>query len=138
MKKPDLESRREFNREAVMALLAVTTVTISGCGGGGSSSPNPAAPGGAPPNMTGAVSANHGHSAVIAGADIVAGNSVSLNIQGTATHVHLVALSATEITALRRGEEVAKQSTTGDTNQHVHTVTFRAAQNGGGNPYDGY
>jgi hypothetical protein len=137
MKQPDLEGRREFTLQAVLAVLAGTTVTISGCGGGGGSQ-SPAGPSGGPPSMTGVVSANHMHSAVIAGADIVAGNAVNLSIQGQATHNHVVALTAAEIGSLRRGEQVAKLSTTGDTNQHTHTVTFRSAQDGGGNPYDGY
>jgi hypothetical protein len=138
MKQPDLEGRREFTLQAVLAVLAGTTVTLSGCGGGGYQNPSPAGPSGGPPSMTGVVSANHGHSAVIAGADIVAGNQVSLNIQGQATHPHTVVLTSAEVASLRRGEQIAKTSTSGDTNQHTHTVTFRAAQDGGGNPYDGY
>jgi hypothetical protein len=36
------------------------------------------------------ISANHGHSAVITGAQLTAGGAVELNIRGTATHAHTV------------------------------------------------
>lgn len=143
MKTPDLSGRREFTREFVLSVLAGTTITIAGCGGGGgygnpvAPNPTPSPSPSGPPSMTGAISANHGHSAVIAGADIVGGVAVSLNIRGQATHPHTVVLSAAEVTALRRGDQVSKTSSAGDTNQHTHTVTFRGPD-GGGNPYDGY
>jgi hypothetical protein len=80
---------------------------------------------------------NHDHSAVLLGADVVGGAAVSLGIQGQATHPHIVDLTAVEINSLRRGQQVSKTSSTGDTNNHTHVVTFQGPQ-GGNNPYDGY
>lgn len=134
MKEPDLLGRREFTLQAVLAVLAGTTITVSGCGGGYN---NPAGPSGPPPNMIGTVSMNHDHSAVLLGADVVGGAAVSLGIQGQATHPHIVDLTAAEINSLRRGQQVSKTSSTGDTNNHTHVVTFQGPQ-GGNNPYDGY
>ena len=82
--------RREFSRQAVVAILSAATITIVDCGGGGDSSP---APGPSPnPNpggdVAGAISGNHGHTAVVTAAQITAANSVSLDIRGTADHPH--------------------------------------------------
>jgi hypothetical protein len=133
MKEPDLLGRREFTLQAALAVLAGTTITISACGSGGNKSPT--GPSGSLPDINGVVSANHNHRAVLSGADVVGGVAVTLNIQGGATHPHLVALSATEIASLRRGEQVSKTSSTGDSNSHTHVVTFLGPQ-GGNNPYD--
>jgi len=132
MKEPDLPSRREFTLQAVLAVLAGTTISVSGCGGGYGNSTGPS---GELPSMTGTVSANHGHSAVLLGAQVVGGVAVNLNIQGQATHPHTVALSADEIGSLRRGQQLSKTSSTGDSNNHTHVVTFQGPQ-GGNNPYD--
>jgi len=148
MQKPESPERREFTRQAVLAILAGTTITIAGCGGGsGYGSPNPAGPNptptptpspspSGPPDMTGSISANHGHRATVKGMDIVNGNAVNLDIQGSASHTHFVSLSADEMGTLRRGGEVKKSSTAGDANQHTHTVTFSGTDGGGNNPYD--
>ena len=132
MKEPDPLGRREFTLQAVLAVLAGTTLTVSGCGGGYH---NPVGPNGPPPNMIGTVSMNHNHSAVLLGTQVVGGAAVSLNIQGQATHPHIVDLTAAEINSLRRGQQVSKTSSTGDTNNHTHVVTFQGPQ-GGSNPYD--
>ncbi len=137
MKEPDLLGRREFTLQAVLAVLAGTTITVSGCGGGGGGNDNPAGPSGPPPNMTGTVSANHGHSAVLLGAQVVGGAAVSLSIHGQATHPQFVDLTSAEINSLRRGQQLSKTSSTGDTDNHTHVVTFQGPQ-GGNNPYDGY
>jgi len=70
----------------------------------------------------GTISANHGHVAVVTSAQLLGGNAVSLNIQGTASHTHTVELSAGEIAQIRGGTRVGKDST--NTNGHMHTVTF--------------
>jgi hypothetical protein len=59
--------------------------------------------------------------AIITGAQLSAGGTVLLHIQGTATHDHTVDLSATEIGQIRDGQKVAKESSSTD---HTHTVTF--------------
>ena len=119
--------RRQFSLQAVLALLSGVAITVSACGSGAgsaSSSPTPTQPTpfGPPPDVTGVISANHGHSAVITSAQLTAANAISLDIQGTATHTHTVVLSATEVSNIARGLQVARDSTT--TFNHTHTVTF--------------
>lgn len=121
MKTEPLLDRREFTLAAMLAMLSGVTITISGCGG--SNSPTTPTPTPAPvTDKTGAISANHGHSAVITAAQLTAGGALMLNIQGTSSHNHVVELSATEIVTIRDGRQVAKESSTAG--GHTHTVTF--------------
>jgi hypothetical protein len=120
--------RREFTAKSVMALLAGVVVTITGCNGGYSPSsptptptPTPPAPSGSG-DVSGVISANHGHIAIVTGAEITAGNAVALDIMGSADHSHRVELSASEIGQIGSGQRVAKSSTTNLS--HNHTVTF--------------
>lgn len=111
--------RREFTAAGIMALLSGVAVTVWGCGSSSSpSSPSPTTSS----DVTGTISANHGHSAVITAAQVTAGNAVTLNIQGTASHNHTVALSAAEISSIAARQQVSKTSSTD--NAHNHTVTF--------------
>jgi len=116
--------RREFTLAAILAMLSGVTITISGCGG--SSSPSmPTTPTTQPPataDKTGTISANHGHVAIITAARLTAGQAISLDIQGTASHTHTVELSAAEIVSIAGNTRVSKESTT--TSGHSHTVTF--------------
>jgi hypothetical protein len=118
--KDDLISRREFTVESVMALLAGVTITVSGCGDddGPSTSPTPTTA----TDVTGTVSANHGHVAVVTAAQITAANTVMLPIQGTATHPHTVELTGAELRLIGARTQVTKTST--NDNGHTHTVTF--------------
>jgi hypothetical protein len=115
-------ARREFTLRAVLAILASVPITISGCGGGSDggspSQPNPPASG----DKTGNVSANHGHTAVINAAQLSAGNSVTLDIRGSADHPHTVALTAAEVQSIAAGQRVGKASS--EEQVHTHTVTF--------------
>lgn len=118
---------RRATLQSILALFSGVVITI-GCGGsddGGSptspSSPPPSGPG------TGSVSANHGHQAVIESARLSAGNAVSLDIRGGATHPHTVELSAQEVTQIAARQRVSKTSSTNDSpdaGTHSHTVTF--------------
>jgi hypothetical protein len=116
--------RRRFTKE--LAFLSGVTVTIGACGGGGGySSPT----GGTPPPTTnasgdklGQISANHGHTARITSAEIAAENAVTLNIEGTAGHPHMVTVPTAAIRDLRAGRSVQVTSTT--TDAHNHTVVF--------------
>jgi hypothetical protein len=115
--------RREFTREAVIAILSAATITIADCGGGGSSNPSPSpSPTPTPGDVTGTVSANHGHTAVVTAAQITAANAVTLDIRGTASHPHTVELSAAEVGMIGNRQTVAKTSSNDD--GHMHTVTF--------------
>lgn len=120
--------RREFNAQAVLALLSGVVVTISACGDddrssgptGPSPSPTPSPAG----SVTGNVEANHGHIAVISGAQLSAGNAIVLDIRGEATHPHTVELTAGEVMQIASRQRVSKSSSSDE--GHNHTVTFNA------------
>jgi len=69
--------------------------------------------------------ANHTppHTATVTGAQIVAGNAVTLTFVGAATHNHTVTLSQADLLALKNKQVVNTTSTT-DAN-HSHATTFR-------------
>ena len=128
IKQPRLRiGRREFTEQSLLLLLSGVTVTISACG---SDSPAPSpistttttTPGSTQTDVTGVVSANHGHIATITAAQITAANAVSLNIQGQATHAHTVNLTAAQIGQVAQKQQVAVPSSTDS--GHSHTVTF--------------
>jgi len=122
--------RRQFTLASAMALLGGVAITITETACGGSSyspstptpmpTPNPTpAPSG---DKVGQVSSNHGHSAVITGAQLSAGGTLSLNIQGSSTHPHTVDLTGADLTAIAANQRVSKESSTDSA--HSHTVTF--------------
>jgi hypothetical protein len=132
--------RRQFTQEASLAFLAGVVVVISDCGGGGGGGGgndgyggNPAA--GTPPttlaaasdSKSGAISANHGHTAVITSAQLLTGGAVSLDIAGSAGHNHVVALVQQAVLDIKAGHKVEKESTT--TEGHTHQVTFNPETN---------
>lgn len=114
--------RREFTTKSVMALLGGVVITITRCGDSSSSrsptSPSPPGPG----DVSGVISANHGHVATVTRAVITAGNAFVLDIRGDADHSHQVELSASEIDQIGSGQRVGKTSST--ELAHNHTVTF--------------
>jgi hypothetical protein len=115
--------RREFTLQSAMAILSAATITISGCGGGSSPAPSPSPnpnPGGG--DVSGAIDANHGHTASISAATLMAGNAIQLDIRGGADHPHTVSLTAAEVTTIGARQRVAKTST--NDQGHSHTVTF--------------
>jgi hypothetical protein len=120
-------TRREFTLEAALAILGGVTITISGCGSDSPAAPSSPSPSPSPPpsssaNRTGTISANHGHAATISAAELTAGNAVSLDIRGQATHPHTVTITQAEIGQIAANQRVSKNSTTED--GHSHTVTF--------------
>ena len=114
-------TRREFTLEAALAILAgcVITVTETACGSSSTTTPTPVTP---VADVNGVVAANHGHIAVITGAQITAGGALSLNIQGTSSHNHTVAVSQADLTTLKNRQTVTSTSSTDAS--HSHTVTF--------------
>ena len=85
-------TRREFSLEAALAILGGCIITVSDTACGSSktpSTPTPVTQG----DVNGVVSANHGHVAVITGAQVTAGNAIALDIRGSATHTHTVNVS---------------------------------------------
>ena len=118
-------SRREFTLEWALAMLAGVSITISGCGSDSPSSPSSSAGGGgtASGDVSGVVSANHGHVATIRAAQISAGGALmNLDIMGQATHPHSISLTASQVQQIGARQRVAVTSTTND--GHDHTVTF--------------
>ncbi|HEX9094084.1 MAG TPA: hypothetical protein VF902_08890, partial [Coriobacteriia bacterium] len=83
--------RRQFTVASAMAILSGVAITITSACGGSSSSPSaPSTPAPTPTptpaaaDKAGVISDNHGHSAVITGAQLTAGGALSLDIRGTA------------------------------------------------------
>jgi hypothetical protein len=122
--------RREFTVASAMAVLSGVAITLTACGG---DSDSPAAPSAAPNPGTnpapapagdkvGTVGSNHGHAAVITGAQLTAGEELSLDIQGESSHPHTVALTADEVMAIAANQRVSKESSVDAS--HSHTVTF--------------
>lgn len=70
----------------------------------------------------GVVGTNHGHAVTITKAQLTAAGALTLDIQGTSGHAHSVTLSATEVTSIKNGTKVSKDSSTGA--GHIHTVSF--------------
>jgi hypothetical protein len=116
-------SRREFSVEALTALFAGVVITVTACDDDGSTLV--VGPGGA--DVSGSISANHGHVATVTSVELAAGNTVALSIRGTADHPHTVTLSASEVVQIQNRQRVTATSTT-DVSQafgtHAHTVTF--------------
>jgi hypothetical protein len=131
--------RREFTQYASLAFLSGVAVTLSDCGGGYSSPTAPSAPmpSATPPPASGddvgQISNNHGHEARVTAAELMAGGALSLDIRGTATHTHTVALSAQDVQDVREQKTVAMESTS--TGGHSHRVTFNPQ---GSAPSPGY
>jgi hypothetical protein len=108
--------------ELALLMLGGAAITISGCGGGGSSNPTSPTPPAGSGDKAGVISGNHGHVANITAAELTAGNGLTLNIQGSSAHNHVVALAGGEVVQIRDGQRVAKVSSTNE--GHTHTVTF--------------
>jgi hypothetical protein len=110
-------TRREFTAEALLALLMGCVITISqGCGDDNPTSPTPT-------DISGVVSANHGHVATVTGAQITAGTDIAaLDIRGTADHPHTISITAADFQTLKNRQPISKTTTTD--NFHFHTVTF--------------
>ena len=108
--------RREFTLKSAVALLSGVAITISGCGeADGPGDPSPSR------DRIGNISNNHGHSAVVVGAQLD-GQDLILDIRGAASHTHSVSLTRNELVAIGDGRQVVKTSSTGQF--HQHTVTF--------------
>ena len=117
-------SRREFTLQSALALLSTCIITIEGCGSSYNPTPAPT-PTPSTGDLTGSISANHGHVATITSAELTAGNAISLNIQGTATHAHTVEISQADLQTLKNRQPVSRDST--NNSGHMHTVTFTPA-----------
>ena len=116
-------TRREFTRESVLALLSGVVISVTGCGSDSSSPTGSTPPAGG--GVSGAISANHGHTAFATDAQIGAGNDVTLDISGSSGHAQSIDLTGAELTQIGNGQRVAKVSTVSQvTGTHTHNVTF--------------
>jgi len=118
-----LPTRREFTLEAALALLAGCVITVSDACGSSSTSPSQTPPS----DVTGSISANHNHTAVITGAKISEGAAYSLDIRGTAAHPHTLSITQGQLTSLKNRQSVTVESSSDFSNtfgQHSHSVTF--------------
>ena len=123
--------RRTFTLEAVLAILSGVAITISSsaCGGGSSpTTPSTPAPTPAPTptpaagDKVGSISANHGHTATITGAQLTAGGAVNVELTPGNGHTHTLSLSGAEVASIAANQQVSKEST--NNSGHMHTVTF--------------
>ena len=126
-------TRRKLTLASALALLSGVTITLSACGGGGGGDSNPAGSSGngGDGNVSGSISGNHGHSAVITSAQL-SGAALSLDIMGAATHPHTVQLSSSELASIGAGQTVSVVSSQGDSDRHNHTVTFTRSRTSDG------
>ena len=108
--------RREFTNKALLAMLAGVTVTMTGC------SSDPLEPTAVASDKTGSIANNHGHAVSITAAQQLAGGGVSLNIQGTSSHPHVLELTALEVVRIRAGYQIVKGCAT--ERNHSHMITF--------------
>jgi hypothetical protein len=113
-----LLGRRQFTLEAALALLGGVAISVTGCGSTAPASPSRPPQG----DVSGSISLNHGHSAVITQAQLTAGGELLLDIRGGADHPHIVPLGAGHLTAIANGERVVVNSSAEEL--HSHTVTF--------------
>ncbi len=120
-------TRRQF-------LLLVTVGATAGAaglaacgGGGGNNNTNSDMTMGAPDcsAINAAIGSNHGHSATVIEADVIAAADKTYTLTGL-PHTHQFTLTAAEFADLAAGKSVAKSSTQSSTDaSHNHTVTIR-------------
>ena len=122
-------TRRDFTLEAALALLAGCVITVTEACSNDSPPPPAAAPTPPPADINGNISANHGHTALLTGAQISARNAFVLSIQGTAPHPHTVSLTQANLQTLANRQPVTIDSTSdlSPFGLHMHTVTFTPA-----------
>jgi ABC-type glycerol-3-phosphate transport system substrate-binding protein len=114
-------TRREFNVESALAMLAGIAITITGCG----DDDPPTAPTPPATDKTGTVSTDNNHThagATVTAAQFTAGNAITITLTNVGNHIHTVALSQAELTQISGGTRV--QKTSSSDNAHTHTVTF--------------
>ncbi|MGI9546331.1 MAG: hypothetical protein ACR2MM_03775 [Flavobacteriaceae bacterium] len=71
------------------------------------------------------IGANHGHTLIVANADIQAGAERTYSIQGSSAHDHSITLTAANFSNLQNNDSITVSSTNDD--GHTHSVTVRCA-----------
>ena len=127
-------NRKTFIQKTAGAMLiAIPAYSLLSCSGSDDSSggnpdpdPNPNPQANCLANGTASVIAsNHGHSLMVAMADVQAGTQKSYSIQGTSPHNHSVTLTENNFTSLQANNSISVGSTSGD--GHTHSVTVSCA-----------
>jgi hypothetical protein len=114
-------TRKEFLESLVTAAAGAAGAALLVACGSSDSSPD-AAPGNCAMNGTNVqIAGNHGHVMMVSKADITAGVVHVYDITGTATHSHMVTISAANFANLAGNMSVMTVSTT-DSN-HSHNIT---------------
>lgn len=113
--------RREFLNRAGMTLFSGVSITILGCGKDDEKPSGTTVQG--TQGAVGTISNNHGHSAFITSVQLGSNQAFQLNIQGSATHMHTVSVTPTELTSIRSGKAISKYSTA-SSDGHSHVVRF--------------
>ena len=124
--------RREFLKNTIFlpaAGITVAYLVVAGCSSDDStttSTVDPSPSGTCTASQASQIGANHGHTiSPPTASEILGGVDIDLNLAfGTATHSHLVSLTAAELDTISTCVPVTKSSTT--SNGHTHSVTFTA------------
>jgi hypothetical protein len=123
MNKGTALNRQQFLR---LATGGSVLLLLQACGGGGDGSSG----GSSTPQASScdpskaSIANNHGHSILIATADLDSATDRSYNIQGTSTHAHTVVLTVAQLRSLKAGQSVVVTSSTDAS--HSHSVSLCA------------
>jgi hypothetical protein len=74
-------------------------------------------------DLSGSITANHGHTVTITEAQLAAGDAVTLTLTTGSGHTHTLELSAAQVQSINMGNSEA-QTTNVDSTGHTHNVTF--------------
>lgn len=130
-------NRKAFIQKSLAAMLiALPAYTFVGCSSGSDNDPSPTPDPTPDPTPSGncidngtssAISANHGHNLTVSKEDVQAGTEKSYSIQGSSPHSHTVTLTASHFTSLKSNNSITVSSTSGDSDNHTHSVTVSCA-----------
>ena len=100
-------------------MLAGTTITITGCESDSPTAPSDPTP--SDPALSTTISANHGHDVNLS-VDQLSSDMLTIDIQGSASHPHVVVLSMADLQAIAAGTRVTVESSSDA--GHTHSVSF--------------
>jgi hypothetical protein len=118
-------TRKQFLSSVISgAAGALLLVACSSDDGSGGSTPDAPAGGNCAANgTTSVIGSNHGHTIVVAKADITAGAQKSYDIRGSASHPHTVTVTAALFAMLASNTAITVTSSSDDGHSHGVTVT---------------
>jgi hypothetical protein len=110
--------------------IAAGATLFAACGDDGGSGNIDAPAGGGNCSANGttvAIGGNHGHTLVVAKADITAAAAKTYDIKGSSDHAHSVTISAAMFTMLTANTAVTTTSTGAAGDGHTHSITVTCA-----------